>query len=98
MPSVQRVYDDLKSNQNFSLLLVSVDNSRSPVDKYLVEEQYTIPVVLDADAEVARSFGVLGTPTTFVIDRNGEMVASGFGPLDFDNAEFRNYLKAFIAN
>jgi hypothetical protein len=34
---------------------------------------------------------------TFVVDRTGSIVAQGFGPIDFDAPEFRNYVKAVAA-
>ena len=96
MPSVQRVHNDFKNDRNIVVLMISVDGSRAPVDAYLAENGYTMPVVLDAKIEVASKFAVLGTPTTFIVNRQGNIVASDFGPLDFDRAEFRNYLKALI--
>jgi alkyl hydroperoxide reductase subunit AhpC len=93
MPSVQRAHDQLK-NQNVIFLIVSVDNSRTPVEAYLKENSYTIPTPLDSKLEVASKFGVVGTPTTFIINKQARIVASSYGPLDFDRSEFRNYLTA----
>jgi hypothetical protein len=76
--------------------MVSVDGSRAPVDAYLAENGYTMPVVLDDSIEVAGKFGVSGTPTTFIINRQGKIVAVGFGALDFDQVEFRDYLQTLI--
>jgi hypothetical protein len=76
--------------------MVSVDGSRAPVDTYLAENGYTMPVVLDNHIEVASKFGVSGTPTTFIVNREGKIVASGFGALDFDHPELRNYLQTLI--
>jgi peroxiredoxin len=97
MPSVQRVHNDFKNNGNVVVLMISVDSSRAPVDAYLAENGYAMPVVLDANIQVASKFGVLGTPTTFIINRQGNIVASGFGPVDFDKPVFRKYLQALIA-
>jgi hypothetical protein len=34
---------------------------------------------------------------TYIINRQGAVVASGFGAIDFDRPEFRTYLQALIA-
>jgi peroxiredoxin len=97
MPSVQRVHDDF-AKADLVFLAASVDASASPVESYLQETGFTIPVVLDKDAAVARRFGVVGTPTTFLISRDGNIVTSSYGPLDFDSHEFRRYLAKLISD
>jgi hypothetical protein len=41
---------------------------------------------------VFHRYGLVGTPGTFIADRQGLLVAKGFGPVDFDPAAFRNYI------
>ena len=43
--------------------------------------------------EVARKFGVRGVPTTYVINRQGAIVAHGFGPIDFASPAFVQYIQ-----
>jgi hypothetical protein len=47
--------------------------------------------------EVARQFGVRGTPTTVVVNRSGQIVARGLGPFDLESPEFKQYLQALLA-
>jgi hypothetical protein len=46
---------------------------------------------------VARRFGVRGVPMTYVVDRKGAVVAQGFGPVDFDAPQFRDFVRAIAA-
>jgi len=41
------------------------------------EEGHSFPVVITKDADLAEKFGVKGYPTTFVINRNGQIVYKG---------------------
>lgn len=41
------------------------------------EKSYTFPVVITKDEDMAEKFGVKGYPTTFVINRNGQIVFKG---------------------
>jgi hypothetical protein len=51
-----------------------------------------MPVALDVKAEVFARYGLFGTPGTFIADRQGMLVAKGFGPVDFDRPDFRKYI------
>jgi cytochrome c biogenesis protein CcmG, thiol:disulfide interchange protein DsbE len=96
MPSVQRVYDELK-DKGVVVLAISVDGGgMQTVKSYLTKNSYTLPALIDPGMEVARKFGVRAVPTTYVIDRQGMVVAGGFGPVDFDRPEFREYLQALV--
>jgi len=63
------------------LLVVSLDKSEARARDYLVEQGYPTDHVLweslDAARAVKESFGVVGIPRTFVIDREGYIQYSG---------------------
>ncbi len=63
------------------LLVVSLDKSETRARDYLVEQGYPTHHVLweslDAARAVKESFGVVGIPRTFVIDRDGYIQYSG---------------------
>ena len=61
------------------------------------EGKYTFRVPIDQDMAVARKFNARGVPMTYVIDRNGAIVAQGFGPINLDSSAFRNFIKAVAA-
>ena len=79
------------------MLAISIDGSGpQAVQTFLEKKGYTMPVAVDRGMEVARQFGVRGIPMTYVISRQGTIVASGFGPVDFDRPEFRAYLQTLV--
>jgi peroxiredoxin len=97
MPSVQRVHDEFH-DKDVVMLAISIDGSGpKAVQTFLEKHGYTMPVAVDSNMEVARKFGVRAVPMTYVIDRQGAVVASGFGPIAFDRAEFREYLQTLVA-
>src|SRR5437867_8281526 len=98
MPSVQRAYADFQ-NRNIKILAISIDEGgANDVKPFLAENHYTLPVVLDAKMEVFARYGLRGTPGTFIADRQGMLVASSFGPVDFDGPEFRKYILTFAGD
>jgi peroxiredoxin len=87
----------LKGN-GVAVLAISIDGAGARAAKPVIDEgKFTFSAPVDEKMGVARNFGVRGVPTTFVVDRKGNVVAQGFGPIDFDGAAFRNYVKALAA-
>jgi peroxiredoxin len=97
MPSVQRAHEEFQKS-GVVVLAVSIDGQGAQAVKpYIAEHKYTMRVAIDPDMQVAREFGVRATPTTFVVDRTGHVVASTFGPVDLQSAAVRDYIKALAA-
>ena len=57
----------------------------------------TFPLPLDADGVIARQYGVVGLPTTFLIDRDGRPVGRAVGPRVWDSAAGRAVLEALLS-
>ena len=97
MPSVQRAHDTLRKN-GISVLTISVDGTgEQAVKPFMAKHKYTVPALTDQRMDVTRGFGVRGVPSTVVVDRNGMIVASGFGPYNVDSTEFRQYVQKLAA-
>jgi peroxiredoxin len=97
MPSVQRVHETFK-DKDVMVLAISVDGGgEKAVKAFVAKHGYTFMTPVDVRMEVAREFGVRGVPTTYVINRQGAIVAHGFGPVDFDSAVFVQYIQALAA-
>jgi peroxiredoxin len=97
MPSVQRVHETFK-DKDVVVLAISIDGGgEKAVKSFMTKHGYTFITPVDVRMEVARQFGVRGVPTTYVINRQGAIVAHGFGPVDFDSAVFVQYIQALAA-
>jgi peroxiredoxin len=84
--------------QDVVVLAISVDGGgMNAVRSFITKHGYTMPALIDTGMEVARKFGARGVPTTYIVDRHGKIVANGFGPIDFDRPEFREYIQALLA-
>jgi peroxiredoxin len=80
------------------ILPISVDGSgENAVKPYMAKNGLTFPTLIDQRMDVARQFGVRGTPTTVVVNREGKIVARGLGPFDLESPEFAKYLEALLA-
>ncbi len=93
MPSVQRVHEAFQG-KDVVVLAISIDGGGAKtVQSFVAKRGYTFTVPVDVRMEVARKFGVRGVPTTYVINRQGAIVAHGFGPVDFESPAFVQYIQ-----
>jgi len=87
MPSMQSLYERLRG-PDFEILAVSADQGdRQLVERFVRELGLTFPVLLDPDLQIPDRYGVTGYPETFLLDRNGRIVAHEIGPRDWDSRE-----------
>lgn len=94
---MQRVIETLK-HSDVVILPISMDKrGASAVQPYMTENKLTFPALLDQRQEVARQFGVRGTPTTVVVNRAGQIIARGMGPAGMESSAFQEYLQALLA-
>lgn len=79
------------------VMTVSLDGGDgSAVKQFLNEHQYTMPSAHDKGMAFGRKINARGVPSTFVIDRNQNIVASGMGPLDLDRADVRKMIRSLV--
>ena len=94
---MQRAHDEYQKT-GVPVLAVSIDGTgEKAVRPFLAEHKYTLPVALDPEMQVARAVGVRAAPWTVIFDRNGSVVAGGYGRIDMLSPAFRNYIKALSA-
>lgn len=86
MPSLARLQKQLDPTQ-FALLTVTTDLQRQGIAHFLSQLGVSLPVLLDEDQEVSRSFMVRGLPTTVVIARDGMLTGRAVGPRAWDSPE-----------
>jgi thiol-disulfide isomerase/thioredoxin len=62
--------------------LVGVDWSDSPASaaSFVRQHHWTFPVLIDSSGEVGNAYGLNGLPTTFLLDRQGQIIRRLIGP------------------
>ncbi|MCC6531833.1 MAG: TlpA family protein disulfide reductase [Burkholderiales bacterium] len=91
---MQRAHEVLGKN-GVSVLAISIDGTGVQAARPVIDEgKYSFVVPVDQSMAIARQFGVRGVPMTYVVDRNGMILAQGFGPMDLDSAAFLDYVRS----
>ena len=70
MPRINLFYQRLK-NKGFDVVAVNVGQTRDVVEAFTAQLSLSYQMVMDPDGKVARTYGVKGIPTNFLIDRAG---------------------------
>ncbi len=98
MPSMETLYDELKNNKDFVMLAVSQDaKGKSAVVPYVEKNGYHFRILLDPENKVGDAYGVSGVPETFIIDRNGRIVAHHMGAFDWSRPDVKEALQQLLS-
>lgn len=96
MPAFERLHLDF-GVQGFTVLGVNVREGTPAIKRYAEELGLTFPLVLDPNAAITVSYGVIGLPSTFLIGRDGRAVARAIGPRDWGGTAARAFIQALLA-
>jgi peroxiredoxin len=73
--------------QGFQVIGISMDDGPKPVQEFYREFKMNYPVALGTEQLAEAYGGVLGLPVTFLIDRNGRVVAKHTGAVEMAKVE-----------
>jgi thiol-disulfide isomerase/thioredoxin len=95
MPSIQKLYNKT-DHDTIEFILLSPENSET-VKKFLNKSGYTFDVYLLTD-ELPEVFYTGQIPTTYIIDKNGNIVYRHIGFAIWDNIGVINFLESLKNN
>ncbi|GAA0375942.1 TlpA family protein disulfide reductase [Bacillus horti] len=78
-PDLNSVYEEYKDRVQFYAINMTDTDYRPNVDKFMEDYQFALPVLLDQDGIVSKSYQVLAVPTTFFVDKNNVIVHKHVG-------------------
>ncbi len=88
MPDIQKIYETYDQEGEDALVVLGVaapnygnEKSEEEIVEFLEENGYTYPVVMDTDGSVFMEYGIYSYPTTFMIDRDGNLFGYVSGQL-----------------
>lgn len=97
MPStIEQVHQEFK-DQGLTILAINLGEDKDDLAAWAKRRKVTTTILLDPDGDVARSYAIAYTPTVFLIDRDGRLVAKSVGVRAWTGDKGRAVLKALIA-
>ncbi len=88
MPSIERLHQYFKG-KDFVVLALNQMESGDQVFTFTGDlgVDLTFPILFDKDSSVSRAYGVQGLPTTYIIDKKGNVRFRAIGGREFDHPE-----------
>ncbi len=84
MPAFQKLAEEYPDE--LVILAVNCGEDQATVEKFVQDNEYTFPVVVDEDGAVQSVFGEINSiPLTIIIDENGYIVTGHVGASDADS-------------
>ena len=91
MPDIQKLYETYDTEGDDALIVLGIaapnmgsEKSEEGIKEFLSENGYTYPVVMDTTGEIFSAYGIYSFPTTFMIDRDGNVFGYASGQLSED--------------
>lgn len=91
MPSIETLNSKMK-NENFSIIAVNVSEKKQTVSKFITTNKYTFPIYIDENGILSRTFATRGIPITYILNKNGKIIAVRPGAMFYDDG---NLIKIF---
>ncbi len=92
MPSVNRLYNEFKNNENVIFIIADVDNNFIKSTAFMKEKKFSLPVYSLA-GDIPREYFSGTLPTTIILDKSGNIAFKHEGLADYSSDKMIEYIK-----
>ena len=96
MPSMEKLYKRLK-DEGLEIVAVNLQEDRSSVEQFVDEYGLSFPVLLDTTGRIGATYGARSIPTTYIVDREGFVIAGTIGTREWDTEEYIRFFEKLLA-
>ncbi|MDO4880986.1 MAG: TlpA disulfide reductase family protein [Capnocytophaga sp.] len=93
-PSFQKLYEDYKDKIKFAFI---TQETPIEVKNFLEKHHYTIPIYYEA-VNLPELLSVKNIPTTFILDKKGNIIIKQIGATDWNSKKIRELLDKLTKN
>lgn len=91
MPDIQKLYETYDTEGEDGVIILGIaapdygsETDEEGIKQFLDENGYTYPVLMDTNADLFTAYGITSFPTTFMIDKDGNVFGYASGQLSED--------------
>ena len=95
IPSLNRLKDKM-AGLPFELISINYAEDKKTIQEFMDKVQVDFPVLLDPQGNFAKQWNVIAYPSTFVIDKNGNIHYGVNAAIEWDSPELIEKLKALL--
>ncbi|MDH5560851.1 MAG: TlpA family protein disulfide reductase [Deltaproteobacteria bacterium] len=92
MPDMEELHHLLKDTQ-FRIISISYSEEEKKVKEFIDLYPYSFDIALDSDGKIGTKLGVSGLPTTYILDKNLNIIAKAMGPRKWQDKSVIAFLK-----
>ena len=97
MPDLQTLYEALNDNDRFTMLAVNLQEDAAQVRQFANEMGVSFRILLDRSGQASAAYGARTLPMSYLIDKDGVILARIIGIRDWAEPEFEQLFRA-LAN
>jgi len=75
MPDIEKLYGETKDS-DLVILAVNIGEDKTTVKSFIDKNKYTFTILLDLDQSIASKYNISAIPTSFFIDKEGNVVST----------------------
>jgi cytochrome c biogenesis protein CcmG/thiol:disulfide interchange protein DsbE len=83
--------------QGLTVIGINARERTPTIREYARELGLSFPLMPDPTGKITSAYGVIGLPTTFIVQRNGRAVALAVGPREWNGAAARSLIAILLA-
>ena len=97
MPSMEKLYQRLNA-KGLEIVAVNLQEDRSSVQRFVDEYGLSFHILLDTSGRIGATYGARSIPTTYIVDREGFVIAGTIGTREWDTEENIRFFEKLLAN
>jgi thiol-disulfide isomerase/thioredoxin len=90
MPEIEKLYKETKDS-DLIILAVDIGEDKQTVKSFIDKNKYNFKVLLDTDQAAATKYNIASIPSSYFIDKDGNIVATHIGSMNL--AQMKNYIQ-----
>ena len=94
MPAMQALHERLAAGADFVMLAVNLQEDAGQVRRFAAEMGLSFQILLDSSGEIAAAYGARTLPMSYLIDKDGSILARVIGIRSWDQPEFERLFRA----
>jgi thiol-disulfide isomerase/thioredoxin len=95
MPSMEKLYQRFK-DEGLEIVAVNLQEDRGSVQRFVEEYDLSFPVLLDTTGRIGATYGARSIPTTYIVDREGFVLAGTVGTREWDTEEYIRFFEKLL--
>ena len=95
IPSLVRLQQQF-DHDDFNIITINVGESKEQIVEFMKKVKLELPIMLDADGQAVKDWGVYAYPSSLVLDRKGVIRYAYLGALEWDSQSIINTIRELL--